>query len=80
MKKNCTQHGFAKIGAFVLNLNIGILINICATLNICTSNSPTSASPKTLSAILKQHSITSNFNENISNCKSIFCQKNEQDK
>ena len=39
------------MGAEVLNLIFGILTNICAKLNICASNSPTSASPKTLTAI-----------------------------
>ncbi len=38
------------MGAEVLNLIFGILTNICAKLNICASNSPTSASPKTLAA------------------------------
>ena len=38
------------MGAEVLNLIFGILTNICAKLNICASNSPTSASPKTLQA------------------------------
>jgi len=33
------------MGAEVLNLIFGILINICAKLNIFTTNSPTSASP-----------------------------------
>jgi hypothetical protein len=45
------QHGFAKIGAIVLYLSVGILMNICAKLNICTSISPTSASPKPLAVI-----------------------------
>ncbi len=34
------QHGFAKMGAFVLNLNILLLMNICTNMNICTSKPP----------------------------------------
>jgi hypothetical protein len=45
-KKNGTQHGIAKIGAEVLNLSIGILMNSSAEMNIWNSNSPTSAIPK----------------------------------
>jgi hypothetical protein len=45
------QQGIGKIGAEVLILSIGIPINICAKLNICALNSPTSPIPKTLAAI-----------------------------
>jgi 4-hydroxybenzoate polyprenyltransferase len=44
--KNSTQHGIGKIGAKVLNLSNGILLNSSAEMNICTSNSPTSPIPK----------------------------------
>ena len=47
------QHGIGKIGAEVVNLSIGILIKICARLNICALNAPTSPIPKTLCVTLK---------------------------
>jgi hypothetical protein len=37
----------------VLNLNIGILINICDKLNICALNAPTSPIPKPIDAVSK---------------------------
>ena len=45
---HCTQQGFGKMGAEVLNWAFVILLYICAKLNICTSNSPTSPSPRPL--------------------------------
>jgi hypothetical protein len=46
------QQDIGKIGAEVLTLSISISINICAKLNICSLNTPTSPIPKTLYAIL----------------------------
>jgi hypothetical protein len=43
-----SQQGIGKIGAEVLYLNIGIPISICAELNICALNAPTSPIPKTM--------------------------------
>ncbi len=59
----CTnaQQGFCKSGASVLNLSIGILINICAKLNICTSNSPPSQSPKALGASVRRQRHSGQF-------------------
>ncbi|MEY3243363.1 MAG: hypothetical protein RIR11_4802, partial [Bacteroidota bacterium] len=48
-------HGFGKSGAFVLYLTKGILLDISAKLNIFTSKSPPSQSPKTLAVILKRY-------------------------
>ncbi len=45
-------------------MSIGILINICAKLNICTSNSPTSQSPKTLPVTLKKTTDRVNYQPN----------------
>ena len=56
------QHGIGKIGAEVVNLSIGILIKICARLNICALNAPTSPIPKTLCAILANTLQTKNEN------------------
>ena len=44
--KITAANGIGKIGGEVLNLSIGILINICAKLNICALNAPTSPIPK----------------------------------
>lgn len=41
------------MGAEVLNGAFGILFGICAKLNICASNLPTSASPKPLAVMLR---------------------------
>jgi hypothetical protein len=49
-KRPNAQHRFCDIGAELLNLNIGILLNFGAKLNICTLNSPTSQSRKPLPA------------------------------
>ena len=56
------QHGIGKIGAEVVNLSIGILIKICARLNICALNAPTSPIPKTLVAIFAD-TLTSQAND-----------------
>jgi hypothetical protein len=45
------EQGVGKIGAEVLYLNIGIPINICTELNICSLNAPTSPIPKPLPVI-----------------------------
>jgi hypothetical protein len=42
---------FGVIGAEVLTLSIGIQINICAKLNICSLNAPPSPSRKPLAVI-----------------------------
>ena len=42
------------MGALVLNWAFVILLSICTKLNICTSNSPTSPSPKTLVASIPE--------------------------
>ncbi len=47
------QKGFCKFESEVLNLSIGMLMNLCAKLNICTSHTPTSQSCKTLAVIGK---------------------------
>jgi NIPSNAP len=47
----------------VLTLNIGIPINICAKLNICTLNAPTSPIPKPLVASFEQHLTTLESNQ-----------------
>jgi hypothetical protein len=53
--KHYCQHGIAKIGAEVLNLRIGILMDSSAEMNIWNSNTPTSAIPKRYTATLKRH-------------------------
>lgn len=48
------QHRFCDIGAEVLNLSIGILLNICTKLSICPLIFPTSQSRKPLAVIVEK--------------------------